>query len=101
MPELDIEEVRASLEETRQVRLALDTLEENLPPAYACDGLSQELWALREKLAVAELTQLRRIGQREYLIIQPLAPETAEPLISRAADAVRVLDDLGLVVRLV
>ena len=51
MPELDIEEVRASLEETRQVRQALDLLEEKLPPAYACDGLSQELWALREKLA--------------------------------------------------
>jgi hypothetical protein len=83
------------------VRLALDLLEENLPPGYGCDGLSQELWALREKLAAAELTQLRRIGQREYLIIQPLAPEAAEPVISRAADAVRVLDDLGLVVRLV
>jgi hypothetical protein len=101
MPELEIEEVRASLEETRQLRLALDLLEKNLPPAYGCDGLSQELWALREKLAAAELTQLRGIGQREYLVIQPLAPEAAEPLISRAADAVRVLDDLGLVVRLV
>jgi hypothetical protein len=101
MPELDIEEVRAGLEETRQVRLALDLLEENLPPAYGSDGLSQELWALREKLAAMELTRLRRIGQREYLIIQPLAPEAPEPLISRAAEAVRVLDDLGLVVRLV
>jgi|HubBroStandDraft_1064217.scaffolds.fasta_scaffold08697_2 hypothetical protein len=101
MPELDIEEVRASLEATRQLRLALDLLERNLPPAYGCDGLSQELWALREKLAAAELTQLRGIGQREYLVIQPLAPEAAEPLISRAADAVRVLDDLGLVVKLV
>ena len=100
MPELDIEEVRDSLEETRVVRLALDTLEDNLPPAYGCDGLTQELLALREKLAAAELAQLRQIGQREYLIIQPLAPESAEPLISRAADAVRVLDDLGLVVRL-
>jgi len=60
-----------------------------------------ELWALREKLAVVELTQLRKIGQREYLIIQPLAPATAEPLVSKAAEAVKVLDGLGLVVRLV
>ena len=101
MPELDIEEVRADLEETRRLRLALDVLEEDLPPGYGSDGLSQELWALREKLAAMELTRLRGIGQREYLIIQPLAPEAPEPLISRAADAVRVLDDLGLVVRLV
>jgi hypothetical protein len=41
------------------------------------------------------------ISSREYLIIQPLAPEAAGPVIARAADAVRVLDDLGLVVRLV
>ena len=101
MPELDIEEVRAGLEETRQVRLALDLLEENLPAVYGSDGLSQELWALREKLAAVELTRLRSIGQREYLVIQPLAPAAAEPLVSRAAEALRVLDDLGLVVRLV
>jgi hypothetical protein len=101
MPELDIKEIRVGLEETRQLRVALDLLEENLYPAYQSDGLSQELWALREKLAAMELTQLRRIGQREYLIIQPLAPAAAEPLISKAAEAVRVLDNLGLVVRLV
>ncbi len=101
MPELDIEEVRARLEETRYLRLALDVLEEGLPANYASDGLMSELWALREKLAVVELTQLRKIGQREYLIIQPLAPATAEPLVSKAAEAVKVLDGLGLVVRLV
>lgn len=101
MPELDIEEIRAGLEETRRLRLALDLLEESLPPAYGSDGLSQELWALREKLAAMELSRLRRIGQREYLIIQPLAPAAAEPLISKAAEAVRVLDGLGLVVRLI
>ncbi len=81
--------------------MALDLLEENLSAAYGSDGLSQELWALREKLAAIELSRLCRIGQREYLIIQPLAPAAAEPLISKAADAVRVLDNLGLVVRLV
>jgi hypothetical protein len=34
-----------------------------------------ELWALREKFAAAELTELRGIGRREYLVIQPLAPQ--------------------------
>ena len=40
---------------------------------YNCDGLMAGLWALREKLAAAELARLRGIGQREYLVIQPLA----------------------------
>jgi hypothetical protein len=100
-PEPDIDEVRADLEQTRELRLALDVLEGNLPPAYWSDGLMAELWALREKFAVAELRQLRKIGHREYLIIQPLGPEAAEPLISKAAQALKALNDLGLVVRLV
>ena len=97
----DIDEVRDGLESTRHLRLALDLLEENLPARYSCDGLMAELWALREKVAAAELAQLRSFGQREYLIIQPLAPAAAEPLITRAAEAVKILDDLGLVMRLV
>jgi hypothetical protein len=102
MPEPDAaDEVRNGLEQTRHLRLALDLLEETLPGSYCSDGLMAELWALREKVAAAELTQLRKHGQREYLVVQPLAPATAEPLITRAAEAVKTLDDLGLVVRLV
>lgn len=97
---LDLEEVRGPLEYTRHLRMALDLLEERLPPAYTCDGLEAELWALREKIAAAELAQLRNLGHREYLIIQPLAPAATEPLISQAARAVKTLDDLGLLVRL-
>ena len=93
----DIEEVRSPLESTRHLRMALDLLEERLPPAYTCDGLEAELWALREKIAAAELAQLRSIGQREYIVIQPRAPAAAEPLITQAARAVKTLDDLGLV----
>ena len=63
----DIEEIRGPLEDTRHLRMALDLLEERLPPAYACDGLESELWALREKIDAAELAQLRTIGHREYL----------------------------------
>ena len=102
MPEPDLgEEIRASVQEIRYLRLALDVLEGDLPRNYASDGLMSELWALRDKLAAVELTQLRKTGQREYLIIQPLAHEAAEPLVSKAAEAIKVLDDLGLVVRLV
>jgi hypothetical protein len=100
MPELDIDEVRDSLKQTRHLRLMLDVLEETLPGQYASDGLLAELWALREKFAAAELIQLRGIGQREYLVIQPLAPAAPGPLAARAAGAVKVLDDLGLVIRL-
>jgi hypothetical protein len=100
MPEPDIDEIRNRLEQTRHLRLALDVLEETLPGSFASDGLLAELWALREKFAAAELTQLRGIGQREYLVIQPLAPAAPDPVVARAAEAVKVLDDLGLVIRL-
>jgi hypothetical protein len=96
-----IEEVRIYLEHTRHLRIALDLLQERLPPAYTCDGLESELWALREKIDAAELTQLRTLGHREYLIIQPLAPAALEPLITQAAQAVKTLDDLGLIIRLI
>jgi hypothetical protein len=89
--------VRGPLEHTRHLRMALDLLQERLPAAYACDGLEAELWALREKIEAAELAGLRTIGHREYLIVQPLAPAASEPLI---AQAVKTLDDLGLVIRL-
>jgi hypothetical protein len=98
---LDIEEVRGPLEDTRHMRMALDLLEERLSNAYTCDGLESELWALREKIDAAELARLRAIGHHEYLVIQPLAPAAAEPLITKAAQAVKTLDDLGLIIRLI
>jgi hypothetical protein len=101
MPEPDIDEVRVGLERTRHLRLVLDLLEETLPGRYSCDGLMAELWALREKVAATEIAELRKVGQREYLIIQPLAPAAAELVIARAAEAVKTLHDLGLVMRLV
>jgi hypothetical protein len=64
----DIEEVRGPLEHTMHLRMALDLLQERLTTAYTCHGLESELWALREKIDAAELTQLRALGYREYLI---------------------------------
>jgi hypothetical protein len=75
-PEPDLDEVRNALEHTRHLRLAMDLLEESLPASYSCDGFMAELWALREKVAAAG------------------------PLIAKAAEAVKTLDDLGLVIRL-
>ena len=99
--EPDIDEIRDGLGHTRHLRMALDLLEETLPAGYSCDGLMAELWALREKVTAVELAQLRTLGQREYLVIQPLTPAAAEPLITRAAEAVKTLDDLGLLIRLI
>ena len=53
-----------------------------------------------EKFAAAELAELRGIGQREYLVIQPLAPAAPGPVVARAAETVKILDELGLVIRL-
>jgi hypothetical protein len=105
MPDLaeqtvDVGEVRDSLEQTRHLRMVLDLLEETLPGSYASDGLLSELWALREKFAAVELSQLRRLGQREYLVIRPVDPAAPGPLANRAAEAIKALDDLGLVIRL-
>ncbi len=43
---------------------------------------------------------LEDIGHREYLIIQPLAPTAPGTLITKAAQAVKILNDLGLIIRL-
>jgi len=100
LSEPDIDEIRGRLEQTRHLRLMLDLLEETLPGQYASDGLLAELWALREKFAAAELTELCKTGQREYLVIRPLPPAAPEPLAAKAAEAIKVLDDLGLAIRL-
>jgi len=39
-------------------------------------------------------------GPQEYLLINPLAPDAGGEFAAKAAEHVRALDDLGLVVRL-
>lgn len=96
---LDIEEVRGSLEDTRHLRMALDVLEERLLPAYSCDGLESELWGLREKIDAAELAQLAPSAPRipGHPAARPGRPWAAD---HQAAQAVKTLDGLGLVIRL-
>src|ERR1700723_296585 len=64
--DIDIEEVRSKLKDTRVVRLALDSLEEHLPSDLESDDLTLEFVTLRERLAEAERRELRIIGHREY-----------------------------------
>ena len=96
--DIDLEEVRSKLKDTRVIRLALDSLEEHLPPELDSDGLTLEFVTLREKLAEAERRELRKIGHREYMILAPIY--TFESLGGKAAAAIRTLDELGLVIRL-
>ena len=96
--DIDIAEVRSKLEDTSVIRLALDSLEEHLPPELDSDGLTLEFVTLREKLAEAERRELRKIGHREYMILAPI--DTFESFGGKAAAAIRTLDELGLVIRL-
>jgi hypothetical protein len=96
--DIGIEEVRSKLEDTRVIRLALDSLEEHLPAELNSDDLTLEFVTLREKLAEAERRELRKIGHREYMILAPI--DTFESFGGKAAAAIRVLDELGLVIRL-
>ena len=96
--EIDLEEVRSKLRDTRVIRLALDSLEEHLPPELESDDLTLDFLTLREKLAEAERNQLRKIGHREYMILAPI--DTFESFGGRAAAAIQALDELGLVIRL-
>jgi hypothetical protein len=96
--DIDLEEVRIKLEDTRIIRLALDSLEENLPPVLSSDGLVQGLVMLRENLAETERNELRKIGHREYMILAPM--DHLQACGGNVAAAVRTLDELGFVIRL-
>jgi hypothetical protein len=96
--DIDMEELLVQLEDTRIVRLALDSLEEHLPDELASDGLTAEFVSLRDRLAEMERKALRKIGHREYMILAPI--DQFECFGGKAAEALRTLDDLGLVIRL-
>jgi hypothetical protein len=97
--EIDMEEVRGKLEGTRVIRLALDSLEEGLPPGLMSGHLALELIVLRKKLAEMEREELRKIGHRDYMILAPVSCLDSSGDRAAAA-AIRTLDELGLVIRL-
>jgi len=100
LPEPDLTEMWDALGDTVCLRLALNTLESNLPARWitydACDALN----ALRIKLEEEELSQIRSWGPREYLLIKPLRPDAGVVLAKEAAEHVKALDDLGLIARI-
>jgi hypothetical protein len=95
---IDMEELRVQLKDTRIIRLALDSLEEHLPTELESDDLTAEFVSLRQRLAEMERNAIRKIGNREYMILAPV--DEFECFGGKAAEALRVLDDLGLVIRL-
>jgi hypothetical protein len=95
-----LNEIEVGLGECAALRTALNTLEASLPPKWKNDGTHEVFKELRAKLEELELERLRRHGPYGYLLITPLAPDAGEDFAGKAAEHVRALDDLGLIVRL-
>jgi hypothetical protein len=100
MPVPILDDIQAALEEPAILRQALNTLQSRMPHEWETSSVTEVLSALREKLEELELRQIRLAGPAEYLMIKPLAPDAGGAFAERAAEHVRALDDLGLVVRL-
>jgi hypothetical protein len=95
-----LDDIQTALQVPATLRLALNTLQGEMPPELESGGVRETLNALRGKLEEMELQEIRRAGPQEYLLIKPLAPDAGGEFAEKAAVHVRALDDLGLVVRL-
>jgi len=100
MPEPCLDDIQYAFDDTWPVRLALNTLEAELPMNLQTTSLREVFTSLRDKLEEKELEQIRSLGHQEYLLIKPLASDIGGPFAEHAAVHVRALDDMGLVVRL-
>jgi hypothetical protein len=101
MPAPVLDEIESALQVAVMLRLALNTLQSEMPAAWETGSVYAGLETLRENLRELELREIRRLGPQEYLLIKPLAPDAGGKFAEQAAGHVRALDDLGLVVRLV
>jgi hypothetical protein len=95
-----LDDIQAALHVPAMLRLALNTLQDEMPPELETGDVREMLNGLREKLQELELREIRLAGPQEYLLIKPLAPDAGGEFAAKAAEHVRALDDLGLVVRL-
>lgn len=98
---VDLESVRAALQPTRRLRLALDVLTEDLPPDLETDAISKALWELHENLAKTETAQLRTYGlSQDYLIVRPINPinPPAPDTMREITTALKTLAGHGLLV---
>jgi hypothetical protein len=100
MPIPILDDIQTALQLTSKLRRALDTLQGEMPTKWETGSVNEALNTLREKIEELELQEIRRFGPQEYLLIKPLAPDTGGAFAEKAAEHVRALDDLGLVVRL-
>jgi hypothetical protein len=95
-----LDEILSVLSTPSKLRLALNTLEWEMPVAWGTGAVGEALRALRASLEELELAEIRTLGPRAYLMIRPLAPDTGAELAETIAGHVRALDDLGMLVRL-
>jgi hypothetical protein len=100
MPTPILDDIQNALQLPSRLRQALNTLQGEMPAEWEAGSVNEVLDTLREKLEELELWEIRRLGPHEYLLIKPLAPDAGGAFAEKAAEHVRALDDLGLVVRL-
>jgi hypothetical protein len=100
LPTPILDDIQSALQIPAKLRHALNMLQGEMPIEWHTSSTSDALNTLREKLEELELQEIRRFGPYEYLLIRPLAPDTGGTFAEKAAEHVRALDDLGLVVRL-
>jgi hypothetical protein len=93
-------DIQSALCEPSKFRLALNTLQSEMPVDWEIGSVSEAFRVLRGKLEEMEMREIRSHGPREYLLIKPLAPDAGGEFAEKAAKHVRALDDLGLVVRI-
>lgn len=99
--EVEVDSVLAALAPTRALRQALDVLWGSLPVSAATDVIRAAFDAIDAYLRATELNDLRRYGlSRDYFIVSPINPMNppAPEDMKRVAVALRVLDDLGLII---
>jgi hypothetical protein len=101
LPEPSLDDMWNALGDNVALRLALSTVEANVPRHWTTDDTGRALRALWDRLEEEELSQIRTWGPREYLLIKPLRADTAFEFAMKAAEHIRALDDLGLIARLV
>src|SRR6266404_1027402 len=100
MPIPILDDIQEALQVPSMLRQALNTLQSEMPAKWETGSVNEVLNTLRKKLEELELQEIRRFGPHEYLLIKPLAPDAGGAFAEKAAEHVRALDDLGLVVRL-
>jgi hypothetical protein len=100
MPFPILDDIQTAWQLPARLRQALNTLEWEMPIEWQTGSVTEALRAVREELEDLELEEIRRVGPREYLLIKPLAPDAGGEFAAQAAEHVRGLDGLGLVVRL-